>query len=88
MGATGIENIKDIDFKKDVVKTTKYKYSKVAVDYMEYIDWKCFERRRKTCFACGVKFKDGDLLSLLFDGNKLNTVCCHECAVTMEQVIK
>ena len=85
MGATGLEIIKDINFEKNVVKTTKYKYSKVAIDYMEYIDWKCFERRRKTCFVCNKKFKEGDLLSLLFDGNKLNTVCCHDCAIVLSR---
>jgi hypothetical protein len=75
-----LEMVEDINFEKEIVKKTKYKYNKIAIDYMDYKDWNQFGRRRKTCFICSKKFKDGDQLSLLFDGNKLNTICCSECA--------
>ena len=81
---SGLKTVKEINFKKDIVKTTKYHYKKVAINYMKYKDWNVYERRRKTCFVCNKKFEEGEMLSLLFDGNKLNTVCCEECALKMK----
>jgi len=85
---SGLEVIRNINFKKDIIKTTKYRYNKVAIDYMDYKNWNLFERRRKTCFVCNKKFEENEKLSLLFDGNKLNTVCCKECALKISRTTR
>ena len=78
---TNPEVIYNINFKKEIVKKTIYKYDKIMLDVMDFESYhKALSNRRKTCFVCGRKFKNEDMLSVLFDGNKTNTVCCNKCA--------
>ena len=80
-----MKEVKEINFEKDVVKTTKYRYPKIVFEIFEYKVYKDAREKggqsiQKRCFICNRAFLDEDKLSLLFDGNKDNKLCCDQCA--------
>jgi hypothetical protein len=79
-----LRDLTKIDFTKDVVKTTKYKYSSIVFDVFEFGGYKDARDKlgmsiQKTCFVCNRRFSDNDNLALLNHGNKDNKLCCDSC---------
>lgn len=73
-------------------KTTVYKVSQVALDFLEFNE--AFMRVRKdfrykgfTCFSCHKKFELGEKMSLLFTG-KGNKTACHKCGAEIKEQLE
>ena len=76
--------IKDIVLEKDVVTTKHYLFRGITTEFMT------FGRYRKAramanmsiqekCFVCENRFDEEEKLSLLFNGNRTNKLCCEKC---------
>ena len=76
--------IKDIILEKDVITTKHYLFRGITTEFMS------FERYRKArtmanmsiqekCFVCENQFEEEENLSLLFNGNRTNKLCCEKC---------
>ena len=77
--------VKDIIFEKDVVTTKHYLFRGISTDFMTFEVYRKARARanmsiQKRCFVCDNEFKDEENLSLLFNGNETNELCCEKCS--------
>ena len=80
--------VKDIIFEKDVVKTTHFIFKGISTEFMDYKRYRLAREIanmsiQTNCFCCDERFKDEEKLSLLFNGNKTNELCCEKCSVKL-----
>lgn len=77
--------IKKISFEKEVITKTNYKYEYITTEFIKYDKYKKVREMnnmdvQQECFCCEVPFEDDEHLSLLSNGNQLNTLCCEKCS--------
>lgn len=77
--------VKEILFEKDVIKISHFTFKSIYTGFTIYGDYKKGIKNasasiQKSCFVCDEKFKEEDNLSLLFNGNSLNQLCCEKCS--------
>lgn len=74
--------------KKHINRVDTYKFYAIKKDWFTFEDY--FENRndrRKTCFDCGHKFKNDDLISVLFTYKGKNKVVCDKCGLIAEDIL-
>ena len=77
--------IKDILFEKEVITKTNHMYRCITTELMKYGRYRKVRAKanmsiQKECFCCEEPFEDDENLSLLFNGNQLNVLCCEKCS--------
>ena len=77
--------IKDILFEKEVITKTNHMYRDITTEFMKYERYRKARAManmsiQKECFCCEEPFEEDENLSLLFNGNQLNVLCCEKCS--------
>lgn len=77
--------VKDIVLEKDVVTTKYYLFRGIATEFMTFGHYRKARAManmsiQEKCFVCENEFNEEESLSLLFNGNRTNKLCCEKCA--------